>query len=266
MKLIFHADLDNTLIYSYKREIGRNKICVERYQGRDISYMSRSSWELLRAVREKVTVVPTTTRTQEQYERIDLGIGVPEYALICNGGVLLENGREDRSWYEESMELISGSRGEYERARRLLEADRDRCFELRSIRELFLFTKSGQPEKTLQRLRDALDPARMEAFQNGSKIYAVPAGLDKGTAVRRFRSRMKDSFVIAAGDSGFDVPMLCEADAALMPEELRPAVEKALLQNGASAGTLWEKERTKPGERLFSDRVLEYVRATAFCI
>ena len=84
---IVHTDLDNTLIYSYKHEIGGPKTCVEIYQGREISFMTETSHRLLGQLCSKpgVLVVPTTTRTLEQYQRINLGIGVPEYALVCNG-------------------------------------------------------------------------------------------------------------------------------------------------------------------------------------
>ena len=44
---IFMSDLDNTLIYSYKHEIGEEKTCVEIYQDREISYMTNRSCELL---------------------------------------------------------------------------------------------------------------------------------------------------------------------------------------------------------------------------
>ena len=39
---IFFTDLDNTLIYSYKRDIGDAKRCVEVYQGREISFMTNT--------------------------------------------------------------------------------------------------------------------------------------------------------------------------------------------------------------------------------
>lgn len=67
---IVHTDLDNTLIYSYKHEIGGPKTCVEIYQGREISFMTETSHRLLGQLCSKpgVLVVPTTTRTLEQYE------------------------------------------------------------------------------------------------------------------------------------------------------------------------------------------------------
>ena len=50
---VFHADLDNTLIYSCRHEIGREKTNVELYEGRQVSFMTEASSRLLRKVREK---------------------------------------------------------------------------------------------------------------------------------------------------------------------------------------------------------------------
>ena len=78
---VFFTDLDNTLIYSYRHEIGREKICVELYQGREVSFITKRTWELLQQVKKQVLIIPVTTRTQEQYHRIDLKIGTPEYEI-----------------------------------------------------------------------------------------------------------------------------------------------------------------------------------------
>ena len=81
-------DLDNTIIYSYKHDIGNEKINVEIYQGREISFITKKTQELLLMAKEKYMLIPTSTRTVGQYERIDLGIGAFPYALVCNGGIL----------------------------------------------------------------------------------------------------------------------------------------------------------------------------------
>ena len=60
---IFNADLDNTLIFSYKHNIGIEKLNVELYQGREISFMTELSFKLLKEVNKKAVFVPTTTRT-----------------------------------------------------------------------------------------------------------------------------------------------------------------------------------------------------------
>lgn len=246
--VLFCSDLDNTLIYSYRRDIGRKKVTAEWYQGREISFMTEKSHELIRRVGERVNLVPVTTRTEEQYRRIDLGIGA-QYALICNGGVLLVNGREDESWYRESLRLTDGCGEELKKAKDCLEADEKRTLNVRDIRGLFLFTKSAEPEALAARLRRVLDQERTDVFINGQKVYVLPKMLNKGTAVDRLRRRLQADKVIAAGDSEFDVPMLLRADAAFAPE--------ALAKNFA----LGEKI-TAVGEReIFSDVVLEHIIA-----
>lgn len=245
--IIFNSDLDNTLIYSYKHEIGAHKKCVELYEGREISYMTLLSLELLERIRQRVLFVPVTTRTVEQYRRIRLGMGEPPYALVCNGGVLLVNGREDDAWYEETVKRIGDCGGELRRAQAILEHDPDRDFEVRLIRELFLFTKSKAPEQTMERLRAALDPDKMDVLGNGVKVYAVPKALNKGAAVLRLKERLGANKVIASGDSEFDIPMLDAADLAIAPKSL---ADQAL----EHADYIY-----MPGEKVFSEEMLDCV-------
>ncbi len=218
---IFHSDLDNTIIYSYKHDIGSDKKNVEIYQGREISFITSRTYELLQQVVDRVLFVPTTTRTIEQYERINLGIGTPEYALVCNGGVLLESGKENLSWYEESRAMIQDSSCEIRHALDFLENDARRKFDLRYIRELFVFTKCGNPEEVVCDLKNTLDVSLVDVLNNGEKVYVLPKNLDKGTAVKRFKEKVGGDFVFAAGDSEFDVSMLEAADHGIAPESIR---------------------------------------------
>ena len=85
-KIVFHTDLDNTLIYSYKHELGADKHCVEVYHGREISFITAETERLLQQIKARenqIVMIPTTTRTTEQYHRIQLGIGELPYALVC---------------------------------------------------------------------------------------------------------------------------------------------------------------------------------------
>lgn len=52
MKLLC-TDLDNTLIYSYKHELGNEKKNVELYQGREISFITEKTYELLKKVNQQ---------------------------------------------------------------------------------------------------------------------------------------------------------------------------------------------------------------------
>ena len=42
--IAFFSDLDNTLIFSYKHDIGKEKRCVEIYQGREVSYITERTY------------------------------------------------------------------------------------------------------------------------------------------------------------------------------------------------------------------------------
>lgn len=244
---VFHTDLDNTLIYSYKHELGVPKRCAEIYQNREISFFTERTYELLKKVKDKVLLVPTTTRSVEQYQRIDFGLGALPYALVCNGGVLLADGRPDRSWYEESLRLADNCRGELDKAANWLENDPNRIFEIRDIEGLFLFTKSQAPRETLRGLKQAVNPAGADVFHNGTKVYVVPKKLDKGTAVKRFRERIRPGRVIAAGDSEFDLSMLAAADIGFAPAQM--AKHSGLGGNTVTIGR----------DRIFSESILESI-------
>lgn len=245
--VVFHSDLDNTLIYSYKHEIGLHKICVEIYQNREISYMTEVSAALLKQVREKTLFVPTTTRTEEQYQRICLGKQPPEYALTCNGGILLVQGERDLDWYLQSREMLTDCQTELYDAGKLLKTDKNVNFEVRNIEKLFLFTKSVRPEQTVCRLHNYLKGSQLEIFSNGMKVYAVPGKLNKGEAVRRFRQKVQAGIVAAAGDSRFDISMLEEADL-------------ALADHGLMGERIQGRHVVYLGEKgIFSDEMLKYI-------
>ena len=214
---IFCSDLDNTIIYSYKHDIGEQKRCVEIYQEREISFITNMQYELLQRLKEEIVIIPTTTRTIEQYERINLGIGDFKYALTCNGGILLENGKENKNWYQESLRIVDESKKVMGKALFLLEGEKRRIFELRNIKNLFIFTKCDEPEQVVEKLKRELDCTLVDVFNNGIKVYVVPKKLNKGNAIRRLKEYLGANEVIAAGDSEFDVSMLKECSFGVAP-------------------------------------------------
>ena len=245
--IVFNTDLDNTIIFSYKHDIGNDKRNVEIYEGRDISFITQRTYELLQHVKEEVLLVPTTTRTTEQYERIDLGIGVPHYALTYNGGVLLIDGKEDEDWYQESLRLVESGKGELEKSAELLEKEERRTLDVRNLKGLFIYTKCNEPELVIEELKTKLDTSVVDVFNNGVKVYVVPKTLTKGVAITRFKEYVKADKVIAAGDSEFDVEMFKVADISIAPHKLS-------LTHKLTEGTV-----IMPEEKVFSEEVLEYV-------
>ena len=98
--IVFASDLDNTLLYSrsHKRE---GDVCVEHIKGEAHGFMTPLAIERLREVSQKVRLIPVTTRSVEQYRRIEWPEGTaPEYAVTTNGAVLLHGGEVDAAWRE----------------------------------------------------------------------------------------------------------------------------------------------------------------------
>lgn len=264
---VFHTDLDNTLVYSYKHQmdiVGEKK-WVENYQGREIAFMTKYSYEVLHRLHDKLLIVPTTTRTMEQFKRFHFGIDF-EYVLTCNGGVLLKKGRQVESWYKESLNLVADCIMESKKAIALLQEDKNRTMEIRWIEELFVFTKSSRPERTMEYLRNELDGTKVDVINAGVKIYVVPKRLNKGYAIMRFQKYYLEELypsgfleeksvnkvklqVIAAGDSEFDVSMLKRAELAFAP---------SILANR------WRGDNppcVPQGRKVFSDGMLDRVEA-----
>ncbi|MDE7294517.1 MAG: HAD family hydrolase, partial [Oscillospiraceae bacterium] len=67
--MIFLSDLDNTLIFSYKK-MSPDNLCVETKEGKKLSYMTHEGGRLFREMTEKMRFIPITTRSVEQYSRI----------------------------------------------------------------------------------------------------------------------------------------------------------------------------------------------------
>ena len=244
---IFFTDLDNTIIFSYKHDIGIDKVNIELYQGREVSYVTKKTYCLLKQVAKKMLLVPVTTRTVEQYNRIDLGLGILPYALVCNGGVMLEKGKENKHWYQQSLVSVQSAYAELQKALELLEHDRRRIFELRFIRKLFVFTKCIEPEAVICTLKKHVDLQFVDVLNNNNKIYVVPKTLRKGESIKRLRHYIEGKKILAAGDSEFDISMLQAADMAFVPKQL---ADKYNLTNDFII---------MPQKSPLSDEILEYI-------
>ncbi|MBD5128520.1 MAG: HAD hydrolase family protein [Ruminococcaceae bacterium] len=213
---VLFSDLDGTLIFSASRKkVG--DIVIERKDGEEISCVTARQAELLPNLGN---IVPVTTRSVEQYRRIEFPEGfAPEYALCDNGGTLLINGETDGPWLERSAEIFKEAMDEISRFRALLERDPDRRFEVRFVDGFFLFTKSAKPMLTLARLGVG---KCCECFATGEKVYVIPKRLNKGAAVERLAELIgiTRENIFCAGDSLMDVPMLNAADTAIFTDDI----------------------------------------------
>lgn len=213
------TDLDNTLIFSYKRY--QQGICVETKEGRSLSYMTADAYHLLQKLVscKKNFVIPITTRSLEQYQRLCLlEQQTFELALTSNGAVLLHKGREDHAWRKESQALMADAVDELEKALVYLHQEANITLEPRFVDGSFVYTKSNQVEKTMENLKQQIDLDKVFIDNNGEKLYVFPKELTKGRALQRLHHRFGQTYTIAAGDSWFDLSMLQGADTAIIPK------------------------------------------------
>lgn len=215
------TDLDHTLIYSDKFNLGQDRVQVEMKDSQGLSFMTIQSVRLLMQLKEHLCIIPLTTRSQKQYERIAFPEGwSPAYALVANGAVLLRNGRFDEEWYKETKRRILPAEAELCRGAELLKKDPDLEYEIRNVEGTFLYTKSRNPEATKCRLWEKLDTDLINIQSQGNKLYILPKMMHKGAALERLKAEIPSKRIYCAGDSEFDLPMLGVADFAFAPEEL----------------------------------------------
>ncbi len=245
--MLFAVDLDNTLIYSYKHY--HQGVCVEKKDGKALSYMTTEAYMLLQQLKEQLTIVPLTTRSLEQYRRIQLwSAGEAPYALTSNGAILLVDGQPDTSWARETADLIQESLPELEKALALLAQDEAITLEPRFVDAAFVYSKSRAVMQSMEMLAKELDAEKIFLDHNGEKLYVLPKALTKGMALKRLAKRLNCVRTVAAGDSLFDLSMLEAADVAIIP------------QNSILSGFLGAHRELvisdKPGEH-FGEFVLE---------
>lgn len=218
---IFASDLDQTLIYS-KRWI-KDKVdisCVEIYEDAPLSYMKIEAIKKLKIINKKNRFIPITTRTLKQYNRIDLPVEV-ETAVVANGGVIIENGKIDKVWQEIVTNRIKNSisLGEF---MDMLEQLRDvsGVLKVREAQNLFAYIvvdESKFDQKEIQFLVEELDDLGWKYVDQGRKIYFLPKGISKGSALKYLKNKYEPKILIAAGDSKLDESMRESSDLFIIP-------------------------------------------------
>lgn len=214
--MIFLSDLDRTLIFSYNR-LSADNLCVERKNGKELSYMTHRSAELFLTVTKEAVFIPITTRSQEQYERITFPGGyAPEYAIIDNGANLLINGVPDSEWRKEFDEIYKKAENEINMCRELLEKEASVYFKIVTVDRSFLFTKCHDAAEIIKKMNGILNNTYTSFYRNGEKLYLIPNGISKARALNKIRERLPQDTLVAAGDSLFDEGMLRSADVAII--------------------------------------------------
>ena len=213
MRALVAVDLDQTVVYSRRSagEAGPSQV-VEHLDGEPLSSMTVGAVQAYAALAARHAVVPVTTRTVAQYERIRLPVPAP-HAVCANGGVLLVDGARDEAWADWVRTVCAASAPLADVQARLATVSAEPWVRLvRTAEGLFVYlvahAREQVPEPWLAALTRDLAAAGWAVSVQGRKVYAVPSGLSKAAAVGRLAAQLRTEVLLAAGDSLLDQPLL----------------------------------------------------------
>ncbi|MET9326130.1 HAD family hydrolase [Tsukamurella sp. NPDC003166] len=250
------SDLDRTLIYS-RAAAGpgfdiHDPVCVEMYRDAPLSYMSAASHAGLAALAAATPVVPTTTRTPEQYLRVRLPGGQARYAVCSNGGEILVDGAPDPLWQDHVRGLLAALPADLDAIAAELELRLEPAWgaRLRLVPGLFAYVVSDVriPAEAVAAWRAYCTPRGWTVSQQGRKFYTIPASVTKSRAAQEVRRRLVESGALepgarwlAAGDGALDADLLEAADGSIRPrhgelEELGLSLPHLALTASAGIG------------------------------
>jgi hypothetical protein len=227
-RLLVASDLDRTLVYS-AQALGLNMhdehaprlVVAEVYQGAPISFHTMDTDLMLTALAQAAELVPVTTRTRAQYERVRLP-AQPRYAIVANGGHILEAGVPDREWSASLAARLESACAPLAEIIDHLQEVTDPLWLLKSrvAEDLFAYLvveRALLPATFMAELTGWCALRGWSVSLQGRKVYCVPDLLTKSGAVAEVARRSGAVLTAAAGDSLLDADMLAAADVAVRP-------------------------------------------------
>lgn len=206
---IFATDLDRTLIYSNRAFDNNNHfICVEHINAKEITYMTQESISLLHKLKEKVMIIPVTTRSIEQFKRVTI-VSDSKYAITSNGGTILKNGKILKEWKRHISQQLKSID--------FNEPLKHSPIPLTVIDDVFYYAviENITPiNEYLSRL-----PEDWHWTIQGKKLYIIPKIVSKENALRYLISLLNPTKTITAGDGQLDINFITLGDLQLVPEQ-----------------------------------------------
>lgn len=221
--VIYASDLDRTLIFSNKfiseHPTDAPYTPVEYKDIRVISNMADEVHERLLKIKDNknITFIPVTTRSIDEYKRVNLGF-IPEYAIMSNGGTILHNGEVMEEWnnyirskmdYMEAIDIITDIEEEMQSVN----------YKVKMIDNCYLFFKTEIPELFDNEVMYLMGKyPNWDFIRQVKKCYAIPKHFSKQIALRWIYNKLNKPYLIASGDSELDLPMLAIANRAIIPK------------------------------------------------
>ena len=215
--MVVFSDLDRSIIYSNKflKEVEKETYkCIEIKDDKEISYISLKTLDFIKNINNKTIFIPTTTRTTEQFRRINFKQNNIEfeYAITCNGGCILKNNQPLDSWNEEvkkikseaeSIDVMINIFDKYK--------EMDGITNFRIAEDLFFYIVVDYQKFNISFLDNFIK--RLEYnnwiyYISGRKIYFLPKGICKENAIKYLCELNNINKFAVIGDSEMDRGML----------------------------------------------------------
>jgi len=248
--MIFASDLDRTLIYSkaFINEETKDILPVEKKDGEVISYMSKTSMNILRLLSKKILFIPVTSRSLEQFNRLtffreDL---INRYAVVANGGILLKDNEVDKPWQKlmkSKMDKIISPEELLIRLAKFLENPQVNSYRCCDNVFVYIVLKTSLiEEEYLEELKPLCESYGYGMVKNGRKIYIIPHFINKWEPLKYIMELEQETEIITAGDSILDFPMLKNSMSAFVPAhgELNTKYTQLLSENKTILCTISE--------------------------
>lgn len=223
--MLFASDLDRTLIYS-DRFLKEDHVTIKAVeQGGYTSYMTLRAAELVQFIAAQILFVPCTTRTIEQYQRIQFFQNEVslKYVVASNGGNLLINGAVDQTYRQKiDKELRQNCLPADDLIKEFSKITTSGWIEqIKEADQLFFYCLIDRSKTPFDELRCFDNWAAKQNWQvsaQGRKLYLVPKVVNKWAAVKEILNRTGEREVFAAGDSLLDLQMLNGASYSFCPQ------------------------------------------------
>lgn len=233
------TDLDHTMTYSLASMDLPNDMpsdtllrVIELYQNKPLSHTTSLAYLNLELINNFATLVPMTTRTEEQLNRVKMpgtlpsnhGGKVPQYAVTTNGAKILVNGIPDASWHDRIIsdfedDSVASIKDVGSYLHRF--AGEPWLNSIRHAESMFLYMTVNpdlMPNHLKLDLAQWMLERNWEMSDQGKKIYFIPHFVNKGRAFLEVVSRLGSDYTMTSGDSSMDAQLLDIADLAFRPK------------------------------------------------
>ncbi|MBY2477685.1 HAD hydrolase family protein [Clostridioides difficile] len=213
--MIVFSDLDRSIIYSDKfLDTDKEYTNIEIYREKEISYISLDTINLIKQIQYYGMFIPTTTRTVEQFRRIEFnkyGIHFP-FSITSNGAIILKDNKILKSWSEEIEKL----KPNYEPIESMIEKFKD-YLDIEGITNFkvaentFFYIVVDFAKFNLGSIKEylnILESKNWKFYVSGRKIYFIPKEISKENAIKYLTKELQIESFYAIGDSVMDYGML----------------------------------------------------------